>query len=62
MEVECLGAGSNAPMVQINDTYYEDLTENNIINILDFLSQGKKPKEGPQSDRKGSEPMIIKEV
>ena len=62
MEVECLGACSNAPMVQINDTYYEDLTENNIINILDFLSQGKKPKEGPQSDRKGSEPKIIKEA
>ena len=62
MEVECLGACSNAPMVQINDTYYEDLTENNIINILDFLSQGKKPKEGPQSDRKGAEPKIIKEA
>ena len=62
MEVECLGACSNAPMVQINDTYYEDLTEKSISNILSQLRKGESPKRGPQSDRKGSEPYVLKEV
>ena len=62
MEVECLGACSNAPMVQINDTYYEDLTEKSMTGILNDLAKGKKPRKGPQSGRKGSEPQIIKEA
>ncbi|XP_076449873.1 NADH dehydrogenase [ubiquinone] flavoprotein 2, mitochondrial-like [Babylonia areolata] len=49
MEVECLGACVNAPMVQINDDYYEDLTVRDIDRILDNLKAGKKPKPGPQS-------------
>ena len=57
MEVECLGACSNAPMVQINDDYYEDLSEKHITSILDNLSKGKKVKKGPQSKRKGAEPL-----
>jgi NADH-quinone oxidoreductase E subunit len=55
-EVECLGACVNAPMVQINDDYYEDLTEKSIIEIIDLLSEGKKVKSGSQTGRKGSEP------
>ena len=57
MEVQCLGACSNAPMVQINDDYYEDLSEKHITSILDNLSKGKKVKKGPQSKRKGAEPL-----
>lgn len=56
-EVECLGACVNAPMVQINDDYYEDLTPQNCINVLEMLSKGNKPKIGPQSARHGSEPL-----
>ncbi|KAL8280756.1 hypothetical protein RQP46_006760 [Phenoliferia psychrophenolica] len=57
LEVECLGACSNAPMVQINDKFYEDLTPESTISILDALAAGKSPKTGPQSARQSSEPM-----
>jgi NADH-quinone oxidoreductase subunit E len=53
-EVECLGACANAPMVQINDDNYEDLTEASIGAILDALAAGKSPKPGPQVDRQTS--------
>jgi len=56
IEVECLGACSNAPMVQINDDFYEDLTAETMVKILDDLKAGKKPTPGPQSGRKSSEP------
>ncbi|GAA6005724.1 hypothetical protein JCM11491_003985, partial [Sporobolomyces phaffii] len=56
LEVECLGACSNAPMVQINDKFYEDLTPESITSILKDLAAGKEPKTGPHSGRKGSEP------
>jgi NADH-quinone oxidoreductase E subunit len=55
-EVECLGACVNAPMVQINDDYYEDLDARSTEAILDALQRGEKPKTGPQSGRKTSEP------
>jgi NADH dehydrogenase (ubiquinone) flavoprotein 2 len=55
-EVECLGACVNAPMVQINDDYYEDLTPSDIISILNELKSGKRPKAGPRSGRHASEP------
>ncbi|KAH8925742.1 hypothetical protein BT69DRAFT_1239732 [Atractiella rhizophila] len=55
IEVECLGACSNAPMIQINDEYYEDLTPETTIKILDELAAGRKPKPGPQSTRQTSE-------
>ncbi|GFO43495.1 NADP dehydrogenase flavoprotein 2, mitochondrial [Plakobranchus ocellatus] len=48
-EVECLGACVNAPMVQINDDYYEDLTVEDMHKILNDLKKGVKPKAGPQS-------------
>lgn len=47
-EVECLGACVNAPMVQINDFYYEDLEVKDMEEILDDLKAGKKPKPGPR--------------
>lgn len=54
MEVECLGACVNAPMVQINDDYYEDLTEKNMKEVLELLSEDMKPNVGSQKGRKGS--------
>ena len=62
LEVECLGACSNAPMVQINDNFYEDLDKESIKNIIEDLKKDKQPKIGPQSNRKGSEPKRIKVV
>jgi len=56
LEVECLGACVNAPMVQINDTYYEDLTEKDMEQIIDDLSAGRTPKAGPRNGRLASEP------
>jgi len=55
-EVECLGACANAPIVQINDDNYEDLTEASMGAILDALAAGKTPKPGPQTDRQTSCP------
>jgi NADH-quinone oxidoreductase subunit E len=55
-EVECLGACANAPMVQINDDNYEDLSEASMGAILDALAAGKSPKPGPQVDRQTSCP------
>lgn len=55
-DVECLGACVNAPMVQINDDYYEDLNPDSIKNILDELRAGRTPPKGSQTGRKGSCP------
>lgn len=54
VEVECLGACVNAPMVQINDDYYEDLTPELMEKLIDELAVGKKPSVGSQTGRKGS--------
>jgi NADH-quinone oxidoreductase subunit E len=56
-EVECLGACVNAPMVQINYDYYEDLTADSFSRILNDLAAGKTPKPGPQVDRLNSAPI-----
>jgi NADH-quinone oxidoreductase subunit E len=56
-EVECLGACVNAPMVQINYDYYEDLTPESFEKILDALAAGKEPPPGPQIDRQFSAPV-----
>merc|ERR1711990_566014 len=55
LEVECLGACVNAPMVQINDDFYEDLTTARMHSILDQLRSGGRnnTKIGPQGPRKG---------
>lgn len=55
-EVECLGACCNAPMVQINDDYYEDLTPESLIAVLEALARGETPTPGSQIGRRCSEP------
>lgn len=55
-EVECAGACVNAPVVAIDDDYYEDLSPEGIESILDALAKGKAVKPGPQNDRHTSEP------
>ena len=55
-EVECLGACANAPMVQINDDNYEDLTYDSTVAILEALARGESPKTGPQNGRQVSCP------
>jgi NADH-quinone oxidoreductase subunit E len=55
-EVECLGACANAPMVQINDDNFEDLTFDSMTAVLDALGRGEAPKPGPQIDRQTSCP------
>jgi NADH-quinone oxidoreductase subunit E len=56
-EVECLGACCNAPMVQINDDYYEDLNPENFEKLLDDLAAGREVKTGSQIGRVTSEPV-----
>lgn len=56
VEVECLGACVNAPIVQINDDYYEDLTPESLERILVDLREGREVEPGPQDGRHSSEP------
>jgi NADH-quinone oxidoreductase subunit E len=56
IEVECLGACCNAPMVQINDDYYEDLTPENFAQLLDDLAADRPVRVGSQVGRVSSEP------
>jgi NADH-quinone oxidoreductase subunit E len=56
-EVECLGACVNAPVVQIDKDYYEDLTPESLKNILESLKAGRPPKPGPQNGRQASAPL-----
>ncbi len=56
LEVECLGACVNAPMMQIGDDYYEDLDAASTTRILDDLKAGRTPAPGPQIDRQFSAP------
>lgn len=55
-EVECLGACVNAPIVQINDDFYEDLNQENFLKILEDLQAGKSIKMGSQIGRQCSAP------
>ncbi len=59
MEVECLGACANAPVVQINDDYYEDLNEENFLHVIEALKAGKKVGIGSQTGRQSSCPASI---
>tara|TARA_B100000886_G_scaffold336973_1_gene296777 strand:- start:3760 stop:4365 length:606 start_codon:yes stop_codon:yes gene_type:complete len=56
MEVECLGACVSAPMIQINDNYYEDLDEKSTAEILDSLINDKPLKPGSFRGRKNTSP------
>ncbi len=55
-EVECLGACVNAPMIMINDDFYEDLDAGSTQTILNTLTDGGAPASGPQNGRRGCEP------
>ena len=57
MEVECLGVCVNAPMVQIDEDFFEDLDGAGMEALLKDLRAGKTPKTGPQNDRTSSEPQ-----
>ena len=56
MEVECLGACVNAPMLQINDVYYEDLDKEKTIEIFEKILKGETPKPGSYRGRLNTEP------
>ena len=56
MEVECLGACVNAPMMQINDGYYEDLDKEKTLKIIDQILKGETLKPGSYRGRLNSEP------
>ncbi len=63
MEAECLGACVNAPMMQIagpicNDAYYEDLTAESAIAIIEQLRKGQTPKKGSQTGRLASRGLV----
>ncbi len=60
-EVECLGACVNAPMCQVTSfggdaSYYEDLSTESVVRLIESLGRGEQPKPGPQNGRKSSEP------
>ncbi len=57
IEVECLGACINAPMLQINDDYFEDLNPKKLEEIIDAINDDEKPKPGSYSGRINSEPQ-----
>ena len=57
MEVECLGACVNAPMLQIGKDFYEDLDGPMTEKLIEALRSGKKPKTGSQIGRHTSEPI-----
>ena len=56
MEVECLGACVNAPMMQINDDYFEDLDQKKLENIIETIKKNEKIKPGSYKGRKSAEP------
>ena len=56
VEVECLGACVNAPMIQINEYFYEDLTIESLEKIIDDFASGKEPAPGPYVKRQTSAP------
>ena len=56
LEVECLGACVNAPMLQINDDFYEDLTADTFERLLEDLRHGRDVVTGPQNGRQASAP------
>ena len=55
-EVECLGACVNAPMIQINDDYFEDLDEKKLEKIIESIQRGQKIQPGSYKGRKSAEP------
>ncbi len=62
MEVECLGACVNAPMIQINDDYYEDLDKEKTNKIINKILNNEKPEPGSYRGRKNSEPENMRKT
>ena len=62
MEVECLGACVNAPMIQINEDYFEDLDPEKLEKIIDKISVNETPKPGSYRGRTSSEPENIRKT
>lgn len=56
LEVECLGACANAPILQVNDDFYEDADYESTAKLLDALKKGEVPEPGSLSGRNVSEP------
>lgn len=54
MEVECLGACTNAPMIQMNDLYYEDLDYDKMVALIEALQKDEIPPHGPQNGRRAA--------
>ena len=57
MEVECLGACVNAPMMQVNEDYYEDLNDKKLEEIIETIYQNNIPKPGSYSGRINADPV-----
>jgi len=62
MEVECLGACVNAPMIQINDDYFEDLDPQKLEKIIDQINNNQKPVPGSYRGRLNTEPENIRKT
>ena len=62
IEVECLGACVNAPIIQINDSYFEDLDPEKLEKIIDQISKNESPKPGSYKGRLSSEPENIRKT
>jgi len=62
MEVECLGACVNAPMIQINDDYFEDLDPDKLEKIIDQVEKNEILKPGSYRGRVNSEPENIRKT
>ena len=62
LEVECLGACVNAPMLQINDDYYEDLDPSKLESIIDKINKNEDPKPGSYKGRISTEPENIRKT
>ena len=62
IEVECLGACVNAPIIQINDSYFEDLDPEKLEKIIDQISRNESPKSGSYKGRLNSEPENIRKT
>jgi NADH-quinone oxidoreductase subunit E len=62
IEVECLGACVNAPMIQINDSYFEDLDPEKLEKIIDQINKNESPKPGSYKGRLNSEPETIRKT
>ena len=62
LEVECLGACVNAPMVQINEDYFEDLDSEKLEIIIEKISNNEKPNPGSYRGRLSSEPENMRKT